>query len=104
MAGGSLKELEADFPGAELYRAMPNTPSLIGEGTTTLCGLHEGVHEENVREMLSSIGGVYDIEGEELHITIPLDGSMPAYLFYFAQGFIQEAVARGIEERKRVPF
>ena len=78
---------------------MPNTPALISCGATAIAR-GENVDEEtfsNVKEIFSSIGVVEEINENKMNEIIPINGSMPAYLYYFVQAFIEQGVKDGID-------
>ena len=52
---------------------------------------------ENVKKIFSSIGFVEEISEDKMNEIIPVNGSMPAYLYYFVQAFIEQAVKDGID-------
>ncbi|MGN1294817.1 MAG: pyrroline-5-carboxylate reductase [Bacilli bacterium] len=91
-AGITLSYLEKYFKDASLIRAMPSTPSLIKQGVTTIAYKKESKYIQEVESLFAMIGKTYRVSEEELDNMIPLNGSMPAYLFYFAKSFIECAV------------
>ena len=52
---------------------------------------------KTVKNIFSSIGIVEEIDDEKMNEIIPVNGSMPAYLYYFAKAFIENAVEEGID-------
>lgn len=100
--GKSLAYLASVFKGSRIARAMPNTPAIIGKAVSTLAFLEEPITE--VLEIFSSIGTYSIVEEKQIDEAIPLQGSMPAYLFEFARGFIEAGASHGIEreEAKRL--
>lgn len=100
VAGKTLKDLEAIFGKQQIIRVMPNTPSLINCGATAISKTHN-VDEETFKKVVSifeSIGVVSIIDDNLMNEVIPLNGSMPAYLYYFAKAFIENAVSKGIDK------
>lgn len=97
-AGKSISSIEKYFKNATVIRAMPNTPALIQKATTTFCYNREGAFVIEAKKIFSSIGEIEEIKEYEMNATVPLNGSMPAYLYLFAKGFIEAGVSRGIEE------
>ena len=52
-----------------------------------------------VRQVFECIGSASILDKEEqIDEAIPLNGSMPAYLYYFAQAFINKGIEYGIDE------
>ena len=99
VAGKTLKNLEEIFGKQKFIRVMPNTPALIKKGATAISRTSDIDDEtfEIVKKMFSSIGIVEEIPDALMNEVIPLNGSMPAFLYYFAKCFIDKAVKDGIE-------
>ena len=98
VAGKNINDLQEIFGNQRFIRVMPNTPALINEGATAI-GRNNLVNEEELNivcKIFSSIGGAKIIPDELLNEVIPLNGSMPAYLYYFAKCFIEKGVKDGI--------
>ena len=99
-AGLTVDYLSGRFKNAEIVMCMPNTPALIGEGVTTICAKNKASKNyEIAKKILSSVGKVYEIDERLMDATVPLNGSMPAYALYFANGFIDYAVKSGVDEK-----
>lgn len=98
-AGISLKLLGEFFPNAVLVRAMPNTPALIRQAATTMCYTRKGSLTDQAKSIFLTIGTVEEIEEEFMDYSIPLNGSMPAYLYLFAKSFIDKAVELKMDEK-----
>lgn len=99
VAGKTLSDLQSIFGNQQFIRVMPNTPSLIGCGATAISKTNN-VDEKtfsDVKKMFESIGMVAVIDDNLMNEVIPLNGSMPAYLYYFAKAFINNAVDKGID-------
>ena len=89
----SSSEFVIDF-----IRVMPNTPSLISYGATAITK-SENVLEETFKKaknIFSSIGIVEEIDESLMNEIIPVNGSMPAFLYYFVEAYIEDAVSYGI--------
>ncbi len=86
------------FPKAShVIRAMPNTPSAVGDGTTICVGSQEGIVRHQVHDLLQAMGHVAWIDDEEqMHGIIALSGSGPAYLFLLAHIMAEEAARLGV--------
>lgn len=91
-AGITLSYLEKYFKGASLIRAMPSTPCLIKQGVTTIAFKEDNKYVKEVKNLFSTIGKTYLVSEKELDDMIPLNGSLPAYLFFFAKSLIECAV------------
>ena len=98
MAGITISSIEKHFKNANIVRVMPNTPALIQKAVATVCSKDtNSVYYKQVFEILSSIGVAYPIEEDKMDESLPLNGSMPAYLELFAKAFIDKAVEDGID-------
>lgn len=97
-AGVKMDELSNYFVGSTIVRGMPNTSALINESVTTVCSTNKDskAYEEAIK-IFKSIGEVVEIKEEEMDTTLPLNGSMPAYIYYFIKCFIDAAVKSGVE-------
>ena len=101
-AGIRLKSLEAALPNARVIRTMPNTPSLVDQGMSTLCaGSHNTENDYRLAEQLfASVGKTAWVETEALlDAATAIAGSGPAYVFYFMECLIQLAQELGIPEK-----
>ena len=101
--GKSINYLKVFFKDAQIVRAMPNTPSFVNKGVTTL-KFDKDINKE-VTDIFSSIGSYVILDSEEkIDETIPLNGSMPAYMFEFINAFIESALEYGItrEDAKKL--
>ncbi len=97
-AGITLDYLDKLFKGAEIVRIMPNTPALIKMAVATICSINTKTETYKLAfEIFNSIGKCYEIDEKFMDATIPLNGSMPAYLELFAKAFIDKAVLDGID-------
>lgn len=98
VAGKTINDLEEIFSKQKYIRVMPNTPSLIQFGATAICRNDQVASEEflEVKQIFASIGVVEEVPEDKMNEVIPLNGSMPAFLYYFARSFIEEGVANGL--------
>ena len=99
VAGKTMENLKDIFGDVKIVRVMPNTPCLINEGATSLSRLNNVTDEEfaKVEKIFSSIGLALEIPDNLMNEIIPVNGSMPAFLYYFAKSFIDKAVKDGID-------
>ena len=96
-AGKSIKTIESFFKNAIVVRAMPNTPALIAEASTTICFNKYNKLIEDVKSIFESIGIVEEIAENQMDESLPLNGSMPAYLYLFVKSFIDNGVKLGLD-------
>lgn len=103
VAAGKTLAYFADRLGAQarVIRAMPNTPSLVGQGVTTLvAGTAARPQDRQLASALFAASGTaiwLDSEAE-LDAATAIAGSGPAYVFHFAECLLQSALALGLPE------
>lgn len=97
-AGVRISEMEAAASGAHVVRAMPNTPSLVGEGAAAIAGGTLATDEdlEWAESILGAVGLVVRVDEADLDAVTGLSGSGPAYVFHLAEGLIAAGVAQGL--------
>jgi pyrroline-5-carboxylate reductase len=107
LAAVDAATLRRHFPQARaVVRSVPNLPSAIGQGVTTLAG--DGLAESDrqaVAALFQPLGLVEWMEGEAaLDASTPVSGCGPAFLFRFADAVSQAAVAQGLspEQARRL--
>lgn len=98
-AGYPLSRLQDRVAGAaRLVRAMPNTPSAIGEGVTAM-SLAPGLSSEDretARQLFESVGTVVVVEERLLNAVTGLSGSGPAYVFAMIEALADGGVLAGL--------
>ncbi|MHC4982479.1 MAG: pyrroline-5-carboxylate reductase [Planctomycetota bacterium] len=82
-----------------IVRVMPNTPMLVGAGTSAIArGPRAGDEEIKWTERLFSACGKTVVVAEELMDAVTaVSGSGPAYFFYFIEAMIEAGVAEGLD-------
>ena len=101
-AGISMRYMES-FLGRDcpMVRIMPNTPLMIGEGATAMAKNEActQVQLDKVRNLFEQLGDTAVFEQEDqINDVIPVNGSSPAYVYYFIDAMIRNAVKHGIPE------
>ena len=98
LAGITLKSLEQAFPSHTCVRAVPNTPSLVGEGLTGLAwGDDITTDQKNaVRAIFEPISEVFELPEPQLDPFLALTSSGPAYVALVAEAMADGAVAAGL--------
>lgn len=82
----------------KIVRVMPNTPALVGEGTTTFC-VNDLVSPEDakiVRELLESFGLAIELKESLMDAASAVGGSAPAYVYMFIEALADGGVAEGL--------
>jgi pyrroline-5-carboxylate reductase len=90
---------------ARIIRTMPNTPSLVGKGVTTLvAGAHATADDKAAATALCEASGTAVwLENEvQLDVAAAVAGSGPAYVFHFAECLLQAAKELGLPEETAV--
>ena len=85
---------------------MPNTPALVGEGTTGVCA-NDLVTEEELQLVLTLLKsfGRAEVVPEYLMDTVTgVSGSSPAYVFLFLEALADAAVAEGMPRKQAYEF
>jgi pyrroline-5-carboxylate reductase len=102
-AGISLEYIESFFQTKmKVVRAMPNTPSLVGEGMSAICHNHQ-VNQEDLEKVLLIFNsfGKTEVLVEKLMDSIPaISGSSPAYVYMFIEALADGGVKQGIPRKQ----
>ena len=100
VAAGIRSDSIAQWLGTErIVRSMPNTPALVGKGTTALFarGAVSAAEKQQVESVIATTGE-YVWVGEEQHLdaVTALSGSGPAYVFFFLEAMTQAGAEMGL--------
>lgn len=99
MAGVSTSSIETLIAKeCKVIRVMPNTPALIGEGTSVLAA-GSGVNNEDMelaRNIFSAVGKVNVLPEKLLNAVTGLSGSGPAYVYLFIEALADGGVLAGL--------
>ena len=100
-AGISVSTLQ-DAVGSDVVaiRAMPNTPALVREGVTAICGSALCAEEDYVwaESLLSAVGIVVRVPESQMDVVTAVAGSGPAYIFLMAESMLAAAKAEGLPD------
>lgn len=82
----------------KIVRAMPNTPSLVGEAATAFCAGSMCAEEDTelARKILSSVGKVVQLPEKLMDAVTGLSGSGPAYVYMFIEALADAGVRQGL--------
>jgi pyrroline-5-carboxylate reductase len=96
-AGVSIGSLRRWAPGAGGFvRAMPNTPSLVGEGVTGIMA-DAGTDLDAARALFAAIGEVVELTDEAMFDPLTaISGSGPAYFFTAIEALADGGVLMGL--------
>lgn len=86
--------------GTRVVRTMPNTPALVGAGSTAVAaGLHATEEDLQVAQQLfESVGIVVRVLESHLDAVTGLSGSGPAYVFSMIEALRDAGVREGLSE------
>ncbi len=98
MAGITVDTIKKMLGNVKCVRVMPNTPALINKAVSVISKDNLITEEEfnEIKRIFTLVGKVYEIDDNMMNEMIPLNGSMPAYLYYFVEGFLDNAKKAGI--------
>jgi pyrroline-5-carboxylate reductase len=107
-AGKTLGFLQENFgrDDVKLVRCMPNTPALVGEGMTGVCGGANVTQEDMdiVLGLLQAFGKASVVPERLMDAVVGISGSAPAYVFMFIEALADEAVAAGMPRQQAYQF
>ncbi|MDP4110406.1 MAG: pyrroline-5-carboxylate reductase, partial [Bacillota bacterium] len=83
----------------KLIRVMPNTPLLIGKGASFLSKSEEvtDAEFEKIRAIFGAMGETAVIPEDKMNEVIPVNGSSPAFVYYFIDAVAKSAEKMGVD-------
>ena len=98
LAGIKLKSLQEAFPRHTCVRAVPNTPSIVGEGLTGLAWGNDITSDQKivVRGIFKPISEIFELKEQQLDSFLALTSSGPAYIALVVEAMADGAVAAGL--------
>lgn len=106
-AGKSLQFLEENFGSArKIVRCMPNTPALVGEGSTGICFSDDvsANEKEYALNLFSCVGKAQEVPEKLMDVVVGVSGSSPAYVFMFIEAMADAAVEMGMPRAQAYTF
>lgn len=90
----------------KIVRAMPNTPSLVSEGMTSVTPnvLVEQAEIDEVVAIFESFGKAAVVDEYLIHSVVGVSGSAPAYVFMFIEAMADAAVLGGMPRAQAYQF
>jgi pyrroline-5-carboxylate reductase len=86
--------------GAEIavLRAMPNTPSMIGEGITAIAKgkFAAAEHLETARKLFAAVGKTLVVDEKNMDAVTGLSGSGPAFIYIILESLAEGGVKMGL--------
>jgi len=102
-AGKTLSFFEERLgQGASVVRAMPNTPSMIGEGITALVGNKSLTDKGRAQatRLMGAVGDTLWLEEESMMDAVTaISGSGPAYFFAIIECMVNAGVKQGLSQQ-----
>jgi pyrroline-5-carboxylate reductase len=95
LAATPLQRLKEALPGAAVLRAMPNVAVEVRRGVLCVAGEASPA----VREKLSLLGHVAEIEDADFDVATAIMGCSPAYLALAAEALVDAGTAAGFDPR-----
>lgn len=99
-AGVSTGYIKKQLGGSyTVFRAMPNTPLLLGKGATALYCPPDVPEESSrlVKSFFEACGVVRLVQEEEINAVTSISGSSPAYFYLFAKAMMEYAQQEGLD-------
>ena len=101
-AGASTAKLE-ELLGTEnpWVRAMPNTPSVVGQSMTVVCGGRTATaeHVDLAQALFSAVGECRSVEEHHFNAITALSGSGPAYVYLIIEAMADAGVRVGLPRK-----
>lgn len=90
----------------KIVRTMPNTPALVNEGMSCICGNKKVAKEEieEIKSIFDSFGKTEIVPEYLIHSVIGVSGSSPAYVFMLIEAMADGAVIGGMPRDKAYKF
>jgi pyrroline-5-carboxylate reductase len=81
-----------------VVRAMPNTPALVREGVTAICGSTQCTEDDVTwaESLLVAVGVVVRVPESQMDAVTAVAGSGPGYMFLVAEALLAAAEAEGL--------
>jgi pyrroline-5-carboxylate reductase len=98
-AGVTIATMESLVPQV-VFRAMPNTPAVVGLGVTGVAaGSRASAADATlVRTLFETVGAVIELPESQIDALSTISGSGPAYVFYLIEQLTQAARHLGFDE------
>jgi len=104
VAGQTTEQMEtvlgitADTPPVTVIRAMTNTPCLVGQGMTAICG---GTHATKAQmgmaqKIFEAVGDCLQLDESHFDAVTGLSGSGPAYVYLMMEALVDGGVRVGL--------
>lgn len=105
--GKKILWLEEQFQKpVKIIRSMPNTPAMVGEGMSCICGNEKISQEEldKVCRIFEGFGKAEVVSEDMIDVVVGVSGSSPAYVFMFIEALADAAVSDGMPRAQAYRF
>lgn len=102
MASISIEAIKKKLGVSKVTRVMPNTPIFYGKGVSLILHSQEVDNElkNTINDYFRACSEVFEIESEKTFDEVTtVTGSGPAYVYLFAESFVNKLKSFGIEEK-----
>lgn len=84
LAGITIGTYESELKNSRIVRVMPNTPAMVNEGMSVVCGGLKSTKEdvEFVYNMFSKLGKAEILTEDKINAVTAVSGSGPAFYYY----------------------
>lgn len=99
-AGITIKYLKENLGDLKYVRIMPNLGASIKMAVSTMAA-GDNLSSDDikaVKDIFDSIGSTSIVREEDINTLLPLNGSYPAYFWYFVRSFVRSAKKAGVSE------
>ncbi len=98
-AGVTIDTMEQLVPNP-VFRAMPNTPSMVRRGVTGLAAGSRATDSDAavVRALFETVGAVVEVPEDQMNALSTISGSGPAYVFFLIERLTEAARNLGFDE------
>lgn len=102
MASISIEAIKKKLNVSNITRIMPNTPIFYGKGVSLIMHSDEisSHKKEELNKYFKACSDVYEMQTEKIFDEVTtVTGSGPAYVYLFAQTFVEKLKSFGIDEK-----
>lgn len=103
LAAVNLAKLQKELHTQKVLRVMPNTPSRISQGISLFIAAVDFLDDDiaKIKQLFAACSKVFMMDSESQFDAITtISGSGPAYVFYFIQKYIEQAIALGMNTER----
>ena len=105
-AGVTIADMEAGCKGVRIVRTMPNTPAVVGEAMTAICGGSNATDDDvsAACEIFGLFGKTAVVDENLLEAVAGISGCAPAYVYMFIEALADAGVLHGMPRKDSYIF